>query len=126
MSVLTESRWFTRGWTLQELIAPRSLTFYSSDWHELGTKATLHDSLSKRTGIDVEILRGKKRLESTSVARRMSWACNRQTTRTEDEAYCLMGLFDVNMPMLYGEGSNAFLRLQEEIMKHSDDESIFA
>ena len=126
VSTLTESRWFTRGWTLQELIAPESLIFYSGDWDELGTKATLHEPLAKRTGIDASILTGERSLESASVARRMSWACNRQTTRTEDEAYCLMGLFNVNMPMLYGEGSKAFLRLQEEIMKNSDDESIFA
>jgi len=123
---LVDSRWFTRGWTLQELIAPSNLIFYSGDWAELGTKLTLQSTLAERTGIDVGILTGEKGLESTSVARRMSWACNRETTRTEDEAYCLMGLFDVNMPMLYGEGSKAFIRLQEEIMKHSDDQSLFA
>ena len=123
---LTESKWFTRGWTLQELIAPHIVVFYSSDWVELGTKHTLVDKIATRTGIDIKVLSGSKTLASTSVARRMSWACNRHTTRTEDQAYCLMGLFDVNMPMLYGEGSKAFLRLQEEIMKHSDDQSLFA
>ena len=123
---LIDSKWFKRGWTLQELIAPPNLIFYSSDWDELGTKLTLQDPLSKKTGIDVGILIGEKGLESASVAKRMSWACDRDTTRTEDEAYCLMGLFDVNMPMLYGEGKKAFIRLQEEIMKHSDDESLFA
>ena len=124
--VLTDSRWFTRGWTLQELIAPSNVVFYSGDWAKLGTKLTLQDILATRTGIDVGILTGEKDLESASVARRMSWACNRQTTRTEDEAYCLMGLFNVNMSMLYGEGSNAFIRLQQKIMKHSDDQSLFA
>jgi hypothetical protein len=123
---LIDSRWFTRGWSLQELIAPSTLIFYSGDWAELGTKLTLQDILAKRTGIDVGILTGEKSLESASVARRMSWACNRETTRTEDEAYCLMRIFDVNMSMLYGEGSQAFRRLQEEIMRHSDDQSLFA
>lgn len=124
--VLIGSRWFTRGWTLQELIAPSNLTFYSGDWAKLGTKKGLRNILAERTGIDVDILTGVKGLRSASVARRMSWACNRETTRTEDEAYCLMGLFDVNMPMLYGEGQKAFIRLQEEIMKSSDDQSLFA
>lgn len=123
---LVDSRWFTRGWTLQELIAPSNLIFYSADWTELGTKMTLQNILAQRTGIDVGILTGEKSLGSASVARRMSWACKRETTRIEDMAYCLMGLFDVNMPMLYGEGSKAFIRLQEEIMKHSDDQSLFA
>ena len=126
VSTLTRSKWFTRGWTLQELIAPHTVIFYSSDWVQVGTKWTLHDVLAQKTGIDVGILTGEKSLESASVARRMSWACNRETTRTEDEAYCLMGLFDVNMPMLYGEGKKAFVRLQEEIMKNSDDQSLFA
>jgi hypothetical protein len=126
VTALIDSRWFTRGWTLQELIAPSNLIFYSGDWAELETKLTLQDILAKRSGIDVGILTGEKGLESASVARRMSWACNRETTRTEDEAYSLMGIFDVNMPMLYGEGSKAFRRLQEEIMKHSDDQSLFA
>jgi Heterokaryon incompatibility protein (HET) len=124
--VLTDSRWFTRGWTLQELIAPLDVIFYSGNWIESGTKLTRKDILAKRTGIDVDILTREKGLESASVARRMSWAWNRETTRTEDEAYCLMGLFNVNMSMLYGEGSNAFIRLQQKIMKHSDDQSLFA
>ena len=123
---IQQSKWFTRGWTLQELIAPHTVIFYSTDWIQIGTKWTLHNDLAEKTGIDVGILTGERALESASVARRMSWACDRKTTRTEDEAYCLMGLFDVNMPMLYGEGKKAFIRLQEEIMKNSDDQSIFA
>ncbi|KAH7323104.1 heterokaryon incompatibility protein-domain-containing protein [Stachybotrys elegans] len=119
-------KWFTRGWTLQELLAPRDVIFYSEDWCKIGTKAELCDNLSVITGIDQDILVGTKPLNSASVAKRMSWAAYRETTRVEDIAYCLMGIFDVNMPMLYGEGSKAFLRLQEEIMKQSDDQSIFA
>lgn len=98
-------RWFFRGWTLQELLAPADLIFYSEDWVRIGEKTAL---------------------ESASVAKRMSWAAHRRTTRPEDVAYCLMGLFSVKMPMLYGEGQRAFLRLQEEIMKQSDDQSLLA
>ncbi len=125
-SAFAKSRWFRRGWTLQELIGPLNLIFFSRDWIEIGTKLTLKDVLAQITGINVGILTGAKKLESASLALRMSWACHRETTRKEDIAYCLMGLFDVNMPMLYGEGEKAFIRLQEEIMKHSDDQSLFA
>ncbi|KAL2883133.1 hypothetical protein SGCOL_001321 [Colletotrichum sp. CLE4] len=119
-------RWFTRGWTLQELLAPAEMVFFSEDWVKVGEKTTLSRPLSVITGIDEDILTGLKPLESASLAKRMSWAAHRQTTRPEDVAYCLMGLFGVNMPMLYGEGERAFLRLQEEIMKQSDDQSLFA
>lgn len=119
-------RWFTRGWTLQELLAPADLVFFSEDWIKIGEKATVSRPVSVITGIDEEILIGAKALDSASVAKRMSWAAHRNTTRPEDVAYCLMGLFGVNMPMLYGEGNKAFLRLQEEIMKLSDDQSLFA
>lgn len=125
-SMFANSRWFKRGWTLQELIAPANMVFYSKEWNEVGTKSDLQKALAEITGIDLGILIGTMDLESTSVAKRMSWASHRTTTRREDIAYCLMGLFNVNMPMLYGEGSKAFLRLQEEIMKHSDDHSLFA
>lgn len=125
-SAFAKSRWFRRGWALQELIGPLNLIFFSRDWIEIGTKLTLKDVLAQITGINVGILTEAKELESASVALRMSWACHRETTRKEDIAYCLMGLFDVNMPMLYGEGEKAFIRLQEEIMKHSDDQSLFA
>lgn len=125
-SAFAKSRWFRRGWTLQELIGPLNLRFLSRDWIEIGTKLTLKNVLAQITGISVDILTGAKDLESASIALRMSWACDRETSRKEDIAYCLMGLFDVNMPMLYGEGEKAFIRLQEEIMKHSDDQSLFS
>lgn len=121
------SRWFTRGWTLQELLAPRKVVFFSKDWQCLGEKRALSPLLAEITAIDETILRCELPVESASVAKRMSWASLRETTRPEDLAYCLMGLFGVNMPMLYGEGGErAFLRLQEEIMKSSDDQSLFA
>ncbi|KAJ2993972.1 hypothetical protein NUW58_g1676 [Xylaria curta] len=123
------SRWFTRGWTLQELIAPEDVMFYGGDWGYLGSKAHDEDvriSLSDLTGIDVRVLEGTIQPSEMSIATRMKWASQRETTRLEDVAYCLMGLFDVNMPLLYGEGKKAFTRLQEEILKGSNDHSIFA
>lgn len=121
------SRWFTRGWTLQELLAPPKLVFFSKNWECLGEKRALSPLLADITGIDEAILKCELPVQSASIAKRMSWAASRRTTRLEDRAYCLMGLFSVNMPMLYGEGEErAFLRLQEEIMKSSDDQSLFA
>ncbi|GAW23120.1 hypothetical protein ANO14919_126700 [Xylariales sp. No.14919] len=123
----TKSKWFRRGWTLQELLAPREVQFFSGDWIPIGEKGTLSDLLAEITGIDREILLGEMPLSSASIARRMSWAAKREVTRPEDIAYSLMGIFSVNMPMLYGEGAEkAFLRLQEEIMRESDDQSLFA
>jgi hypothetical protein len=119
------SRWFTRGWTLQELIAPSNVIFLNNDWEEIGTKISLQASITKITGIPKDVLLSDK-LEGCSIAQRMSWASKRRTTRVEDIAYCLMGIFGVNMAMLYGEGDKAFFRLQEEIMKISDDHTIFA
>ena len=121
-----ESRWHTRGWTLQELIAPTFLIFLSREWQVLGTKANLADTLEQITKVPVAVLRKEVDLGSTSIAQRMSWAAGRQTTRLEDEAYCLMGIFSINMPTLYGEGRRAFYRLQEEIMRQSIDISLFA
>ena len=117
------SRWFTRGWTLQELLAPGFVVFYDKAWVEIGTRSSLGKRISKITGIKRDhMIRPLK----ASVAAKMSWASDRTTTRVEDIAYSLMGLFEVNMPLLYGEGSKAFTRLQHEIVKISDDESIFA
>ena len=121
---LRESRWFTRGWTLQELLAPEFVTFYDQDWVDVGTKRSLQHLISDVTGIDTDHLFQPRH---ASVAAKMSWASFRETTRPEDIAYCLLGLFDVSMPLLYGEGaSKAFERLQHEIIRSGDDESIFA
>lgn len=125
-SAFRTSRWRTRGWTLQELIAPKRVVFLTRTWRFLGTKMGFASTLEEITGIDFAILTGIAELESVSVARRMSWAAGRKTKRIEDEAYCLMGLFGVHMATIYGEGRNAFLRLQEEIIKTIPDQSIFA
>ncbi|KAL8881413.1 MAG: hypothetical protein Q9198_001384 [Flavoplaca austrocitrina] len=122
---LQQSQCFTRGWTLQELLAPDDVVFYDCSWLSLGTKNTLSKVIQKRTRIHEQALH-RKPLTTYSIAQRMAWASQRITTRPEDIAYCLLGIFDVNMPMLYGEGTKAFLRLQEEIIRQSDDHSIFA
>ncbi|KAK3324005.1 hypothetical protein B0T19DRAFT_427472 [Cercophora scortea] len=96
------------------------------EWRELGTRESLCVGISEITGIDVAVLKMERSWADRSVAQRMSWAAGRHTSRVEDEAYCLMGLFGVNMPLLYGEGRKAFQRLQLEIMKQSNDSSILA
>ena len=125
---LRSCRWFQRGWTLQELIAPSSVNFYDRNWVWLGTRKGLSDIISGITQIPTAILtNGPATLDSLCVAQRMSWASRRTTTVPEDMAYCLFGLFNVNLPLTYGEGGEkAFLRLQEEILRTTDDESIFA
>ncbi|OJT08095.1 Vegetative incompatibility protein HET-E-1 [Trametes pubescens] len=125
-SAFRTSEWFTRGWTLQELIAPSRVVFLSAEWFPLGTKASFADVIEEITGIDRDVLTRERALDSVSIARRMSWASRRSTTRVEDEAYALMGIFGVNIPTIYGEGRHAFVRLQEEILKRSNDQSILA
>jgi len=120
------SKWFTRGWTLQELLAPSKLIFFGIDWSFLGHRAELSELVSKRTRIPGEVLKEPLKMQFASIASRMSWAAGRETTRVEDAAYSLLGIFNVNIPLLYGEGKKAFIRLQEEILKESDDQSIFA
>ena len=162
-----ESRWFTRGWTLQELIAPVKLFFYTRDWKFVASRDRLYPSqlepVIKVTGLPRSVIKRNRNgeravcpetrsgpralphdfdsqtcrrcgsredwldvLNSISIAERLSWAAKRETTRPEDKAYCLLGLFGVNMPLLYGEGSSAFPRLLEEVLKTSDDQSVFA
>ncbi|KAK4210894.1 beta transducin [Rhypophila decipiens] len=158
----SRSRWFTRGWTLQELISPSWVFFFDRDWDFIGDKSDFCDNIGAITGIPSAVLTHwdsqasrcelcypgaggfvrvgpdiepcshnrednlSKILDSCSVAQKLSWASRRETTRIEDTAYCLLGLFGVNMPLLYGEGLRAFVRLQEEIIKISDDQSILA
>ncbi|KAI1122718.1 HET-domain-containing protein [Nemania abortiva] len=157
-----KSRWFTRGWTLQELLAPSRRVFYDKFWSLIGainiphtwshfttpnfTQAfqpnhwrphsqapksetetrDLGDLVEVITGIEKSIITHSKRPDTVVVAQRMSWASERRTSRVEDLAYCLLGIFGVNMPLLYGEGSRAFVRLQEEIIRMTYDHSIFA
>ncbi|KAI1132325.1 heterokaryon incompatibility protein-domain-containing protein [Nemania abortiva] len=123
---LAQCTWFRRGWTLQELIAPRKLEFFDRDWNIRGTKAGLIKTLHTITGVSTRVLENSDRLRDTPAGTRMSWAADRQTKRAEDIAYCLLGIFDIHMPLIYGEGERAFTRLQEEIIKDKHDLSIFA
>jgi hypothetical protein len=116
-----KSQWFRRGWTLQELLAPYYVDFFDKGWNWIGSKASLDELIKATTGIS-DLLNYK----AASVAQKMSWASKRETTRIEDQAYCLLGLFGVYMAPLYGEGESAFLRLQMEIINKVDDDSILA
>ena len=121
-----DSRWHTRGWTLQELIAPRDVEFYDRDWTDICSRNDNTELLSYITGVPENALDGGD-LGIYSVAEKMSWAAKRLTTRPEDLAYCLLGLFDVSMPLLYGEGrQKAFRRLQQHIIEMIDDQTILA
>ncbi|SPJ70740.1 probable beta transducin-like protein [Fusarium torulosum] len=146
-------RWFTRGWTLQELIAPRHVDFFNYNWIRFGSRDNeLLDRICQRTGVWPQLfdeprcdctkhyVRSPIRdgicqecyrldtlpetLDSFAVSIKMSWASSRVTTRKEDAAYCLLGLFNLNMPMLYGEGDKAFSRLQQAIIRQSKDQSL--
>lgn len=128
------SSWFSRGWTLQELLAPRAVLFFDRYWAVIGSKYSgpedfepenriVNDDVSFVTGIKKQDMRDPR---AACVARKFSWLSRRETTRGEDMAYCMLGLCNVNMPLLYGEGEKAFMRLQLEIIKSYDDESIFA
>ncbi|KAH7378074.1 hypothetical protein BKA64DRAFT_248816 [Cadophora sp. MPI-SDFR-AT-0126] len=119
-------RWFTRGWTLQELVASKGVEFYDEAWNLIGDKINLLKPLSEITRIHEDVLRDSASLPNFTVAMRMSWAADRQTSREEDLAYCLLGIFDVYLPLIYGEGSNAFARLQEAIAQVTNDLSLFA
>lgn len=160
-----QSRWFRRGWTLQELIAPKHVEFFDHQWTRLGDKGTYYSrdsffefedgfdgfeaifnlesakpedyegNLAYRiegvTRIPIEVLTLKQRpinrlLSRFPAAQRLSWAAHRQTARIEDRAYSLLGLFDVKMPLLYGEGKEAFVRLQQEIMNRYHDQTLLA
>ncbi|KAI1261245.1 HET-domain-containing protein [Xylariaceae sp. FL1019] len=133
---LKESRWFTRGWTLQELIAPHEVQFYDRNWHFFGTRVSLSETLQTITNIAIEVLvfgtlgiqeraqRLPRFLKRYSVWEKMVWAAARETSRVEDTAYSLLGTFDINMPLLYGEGPRAFNRLLKKIMKQTDDHSV--
>ena len=126
-STFRNSKWFSRGWTLQELLAPRLVVFFNRAFQKIGTRHSLKQIITKITGIDTcYLLEYGSDLRTASIATRMSWASNRQTSRVEDIAYCLLGIFDVNMPLLYGEGERAFMRLQSVIIQNSQDSSIFA
>ncbi|KAI0329671.1 HET-domain-containing protein [Cubamyces sp. BRFM 1775] len=121
-----ESEWHRRGWTLQELLAPRIVLFVSAEWQLIGSKLELAGLIQRATHIPRSVLTFERRVADCSVACRMSWAASRETTKVEDQAYSLLGIFGVNMPTTYGEGSYAFIRLQREILKNIHDQTIFA
>ncbi|KAJ2983647.1 hypothetical protein NUW58_g6213 [Xylaria curta] len=122
-SAFHQSRWFTRGWTLQELLAPRSVDFISRDGEKLGDKVSLERDIQRITGIDLAALRGSD-LGNFSFEERMSWAAGRQTKEDEDMVYSMLGIFGVFMPLIYGEGrEHAHMRLRELIEKLPTDKS---
>lgn len=134
---IVHSRWFTRGWTLQELIAPSMVVFYDNAWRRIGQRQEriLAQKIVGATGLPDDMLTRlnnpwsfdlRTYLDRCSVSQRFSWASHRSTKRLEDEAYFLLGIFGVTMQLRYGEGSQAFFRLQQEILKNSDDQSILA
>jgi len=120
------SEWFSRSWTLQKLIAPVIVEFYAKDWTAIGTKSERYREIAKITTVDPVALLDPKAVVRNCAARRLSWAAHRQTTREEDESYSLLGLFQVNIPMLYGEGrKRAFARLQDAVYNSTKDQSLF-
>lgn len=125
-SMFRASKWFTRGWTLQELIAPRKFTLFSEEWAMIGSKASLCQTITAITDIPSHVLLVADALLDTSVAQRMSWAAKRITTKEEDIASCLIGLFGISMMPRYGEGKKELTRLQKLIMREYDDHTIFA
>jgi hypothetical protein len=125
-AALKSCRWVRRGWTLQELIAPVVCRFHFQDWTLMGEKMEVLEELADATGIPNHVLEDSRSISEISVAERMSWAAHRESTRIEDVAYCLLGIFDIHMPLLYGEGDKAFIRLQEQILRTTDDYSLFA
>ncbi|KAI9059414.1 HET-domain-containing protein [Trametes sanguinea] len=120
------SEWFKRGWTLQELIAPKDVVFLSRLWFPIASKRSFAPLLEEITRVDADVLMGTMSVHEVSVARRMSWAARRETSRVEDEAYCLMGIFDVQLPIIYGQGRYTFVRLQEEILRRIPDATMLA
>ena len=135
-----QCRWFTRGWTLQELLAPNLVFFVDRRWTCFGHKSimrsgyvddpaqrNLNPTIEAVTGIPYQVLlHYPVYCLLYSIATRLSWAARRRTSRKEDMAYCLMGLFGINMPLMYGEGEHAMRRLQREIWFRAPDESLFA
>lgn len=121
-----DSVWFSRGWTLQELLAPREIRFYDMDWSYLTTRSGSLNEIQAITGIDTEYLCGGNAFRRACIATKMSWMANRTTERKEDLAYAMLGIFNLNLAPIYGEGDWSFMRLQQTLLTNSTDESIFA
>jgi hypothetical protein len=117
------TRWFKRGWTLQELLAPTYLLFMDNGWGLLGSREEFANEVETATGIAVKHLLD---FNPCCLATKLSWAVSRQTTREEDRAYSLLGLLEINMPLIYGEGKRSFIRLQQELIRNYSDETILA
>ncbi|PSN66362.1 HET-domain-containing protein [Corynespora cassiicola Philippines] len=124
------SRWWSRAWTLQELLAPKHLRFYNRSWNFIGSKNDSKNDrtwdISVKTGIAQSVVKDPSAIAIQSIAQKMSWASKRNASRVEDIAYSLLGIFGINMPLLYGEGNSAFIRLQKEILNVTDDQTLFA
>jgi hypothetical protein len=118
---LSNSRWFTRLWTLQELVAPKEVIFYSNDWQHLGTRSSLAKEVSRITRIAQSVLLGSRDPRKVPIGERLSWTNRRTATRPEDAAYSLLGLFNVRMSVMYGEGKSAVIRLSEQILREKED-----
>jgi len=121
-SAFRRSRWFTRGWTLQELIAPKTVEFYSRDHVLLGDKVSLEQQIYEITGIAIEALRGHS-LQDFSIQERFRWVEKRQTTKAEDLVYCLLGIFNIYLPLIYGEGRTHAMGRLERMIKESEPQS---
>lgn len=118
------SKWFTRGWTLQELLAPKTVDFYSCEGAWLNNKTTLAHQIHQITGIPVDALHNSS-MTQFSMSERMRWAERRRTKKPEDRAYSLFGIFDVPIPVMYGEGEkNAFRRLQRAIQEEAGENTL--
>ena len=122
------SEWFTRGWTLQELLAPQKVVFFTPDWRPFGTRHGLSQMISRTTSIPENCLRSgswrEGRIWKCSTMTKLSWAARRKTKRIEDRAYSLFGLFAIQMPLIYGEGQNAFKRFQKQLLEESEDATL--
>jgi ankyrin repeat protein len=122
--VFRTSKWFSRGWTLQELLAPPVVIFFSGEGKQLGDKASLEQQIHEITHIPISALGGAPLCEF-DIEERMSWRGKRQTTREEDEAYSLLGIFNISMLPNYGEGKkSAFKRLRKEIRETLGDQNL--
>ncbi|CAN9174533.1 unnamed protein product [Alternaria alternata] len=119
-----KSRWFTRCWTLQELLAPESVEFFSSNHKWLGNKEGLLEDICHITGIPKKVLCDQRTISDFDAKQRMFWACNRRAKREEDYAYSLLGICGVHMPLIYGEGrKQALKRLRRAIKESKEDDS---
>jgi hypothetical protein len=127
--LLIKAKWFTRGWTLQELLAPHYLIFLDREWRRIGTRESWAPEIKEASRIEAKHLTSFNPTDfmSSSIAMRLSWASRRQTTVEEDETYSLLGLFGISLPLIYGEGRwRAFNRLQRELIMTYSEDSIFS